>query len=119
MDLPDYTAATDALDLLGTDHHGQHRCTDGGYYTPSTWVDCPINTALATVSAVLVQTRELPHTAAHDDATMYAVAEAMSGIELRAVPCEVDTEIRLGWLTMARLGGEALAAELDPAAATS
>jgi hypothetical protein len=118
MDLPDYLAARGALATLMAGHQTQHRCTDGAYYSTTQSVNCPTRTAVATILETLLTAQTVVHTACHDDATMYLVAESMSGIPLREVPCPVDTDVRLGWLTMARYGTEALAAALDPALVT-
>lgn len=118
MDLPDYDRAAHAANALTANHRGQHRCTDSIYYGPRDAGTCPVQAAVQVLCDTIDQTRALPHTACHDDPTMYAVAESMSGIPLREVPCSVDADVRLGWLAMARYGTEALAAALDPALVT-
>jgi hypothetical protein len=121
MDLPDYDAARGAADTLGAGHTTQHRCTDGRYYGPREWADCPTSTAVRTLVNTLADARALPHTACHDDTAVHAVAQAMvthpdGGAVLLAY---LDPVQRSWWISKARLAMEAQAALLDPDAVTA
>lgn len=116
MDLPDYPSATAALGGLLTGHVGQHRCTDGRYYTPMTWETCPVNQSGATLHEVLQSARTVAHRACHDEASVLAVAQAMVGHpDGQTVPLDsLDALQRSWWIDKARASMEAHAALLDP-----
>lgn len=112
MDLPDYAAATAAAEHLTTDHRGQHRCTDGRYYTPSDWGDCPTSVAVTTLLTTLTDTRDLAHNACHDTEHVDLVLYGMTGL----VAADLTDDDRQAWRTTVRMALETNAELLDPEA---
>lgn len=103
------------LDALKEPHRFGHRCDDGNWWNPNagTRTPCPVFTRLDTVRAQVEQISGAVAAAAEDPTTLRVMIEAMTGLDLKALPAE-ESE---GWMVSAAVALEALAAHLnrDPA----
>lgn len=110
MDLPDYTQAAAFLGVICQGHNGQHRCTDGAYYSPSNAPSCPVNGQADAVLAVLDAAQQINHVACHDTEHVDLVMLGMTGL----VAGDLEAEDRDAWRTSVRNALETHAALLDP-----
>lgn len=115
---------TQILDTLQRPHLSGHRCPDDrgvlGWFNAAAGdrQQCPVlvgvaqlRERIAELHTELAAERRRVHDAAHDHDAMMTVASAL----LAETPLtDLDPEQRAGWLQIAQLGTEALAAYLDP-----
>jgi hypothetical protein len=112
------TNALAMLDLIATAHTPGHRCPVA--FTPDArmaWFNphagdrekCPTLVSIETIRADVTTLHTQVHEAAHDIDLTRAVAAAMLSTPFE----ELDAETGEGWIMMARLAIEALAARLD------
>lgn len=106
------TLALTALDAVEAPHRGGHTCDDGKWYNDNTGTrtPCPIRGHLTTAREQVHRLHAQVHEAAHDEAAVEVIAQAM----LSDTPMgDLDPDAAEGWRYLARLAVEGLAEWLD------
>lgn len=96
---------------VGFEHAGPHTCTNGDWYNPraATSGPCPTTIDLRSLVASARIGDQVVHGAAHYEPAVQHVAAAMLSTPLNELPPEHAG----GWVYLARLAVEGLAAWLD------
>lgn len=103
-----------ALDAVGKPHVAGHRCSDGKWYNDAagTKSPCPVRLHLDTARDQAEKLHASVHEAAHDDASVRYVMQAMTGFtddDLSQMPGDESW----GWMHTTRLAIEGLSEYLD------